>query len=183
MILLRQLDHLPNPLRGGALTIGNFDGVHRGHARIVEQLRQLAKRTEGPAIVLTFEPHPVRLLRPEQEPPPLTWIERKAELLTALGVEATIAYPTDERLLNLTPEQFFDEIIRERLGARALVEGPNFYFGHQRAGDIGLLGKLCQRHDIQLQVVSPLEYEEIMCPAVGFATRWPSVTWPKRPTC
>ena len=74
---------LPTAARGGAVSIGNFDGVHRGHVAIVRRLLERAEAVGGPAIVFTFDPHPVRLLRPEQCPPPLTWTERKAELLAA----------------------------------------------------------------------------------------------------
>lgn len=138
------------------MTIGNFDGVHRGHAKIVERLIRKSLAVGGPAIVFTFEPHPVRLLRPELAPPPLTWTERKAELLSELGVDSIIAYPTDEALLALSPSEFFDRIVCEKLGARAMVEGPNFFFGRDRAGDIEVLGQLCHQHDIDLEIVEPL---------------------------
>ena len=92
MQLLRTLDNLPDALRGGAVAIGNFDGVHRGHAWIVERLLAMAEQVGGPAVVLTFDPHPVRLLRPDEAPPPLTWTERKAELLVELGVDSMIAH-------------------------------------------------------------------------------------------
>jgi riboflavin kinase/FMN adenylyltransferase len=154
--LLQDLDDLPKALQAGAVAIGNFDGVHRGHARIVERLLARARQVDGPAIVFTFEPHPVQLLRPAETPPPLTWIDRKAELLGALGADAVVAYPTDRTLLSLSPEDFFRFVIRERLQARALVEGPNFYFGRDRAGDVETLSQLCQRHQIQLEIVEPL---------------------------
>jgi len=156
MRLLRSLDNLPADLRRGAVTIGNFDGVHRGHARIVERLLAKAREVGGPAIVFTFDPHPVRLLRPEAAPPPLTWTDRKAQLLDELGVTAVIAYPTDEALLALSPQEFFNRIVRERLEARAMVEGPNFFFGRSRAGNIEVLGQLCQAAGVSLEIVQPL---------------------------
>jgi len=156
MRLLRSLDNLPADLRRGAVTIGNFDGVHRGHARIVERLLAKAREVGGPAIVFTFDPHPVRLLRPEAAPPPLTWTDRKAQLLDELGVTAVIAYPTDEALLALSPQEFFNRIVRERLDARAMVEGPNFFFGRSRAGNIEVLGQLCQAAGVSLEIVQPL---------------------------
>ena len=107
--LLRSLDQLPDDLRGGALSIGNFDGVHRGHARLIERLIATARKLGGPAIVFTFDPHPVRLLRPQSAPPPLTWTDRKAQLLDELGVTAVIAYPTDEALLALLPRRSFSK--------------------------------------------------------------------------
>jgi riboflavin kinase/FMN adenylyltransferase len=154
--LLRSLDNLPNDLRRGAVTIGNFDGVHRGHARIIERLLAKAQEVRGPAIVFTFDPHPVRLLRPQAAPPPLTWTDRKAELLGELGASAIIAYPTDDALLQLSPEAFFQAIIQEKLAARSLAEGPNFYFGKGRAGDINTLTRLCDQANISLEVVQPV---------------------------
>ena len=101
MKLLRNLEQLPADVRGGAVTIGNFDGVHRGHARILKRLKSTASDLGGLSIVFTFDPHPVRLLRPELAPPPLTWTDRKAALLSDLGVDVMIAYPTNQLLLLL----------------------------------------------------------------------------------
>jgi riboflavin kinase / FMN adenylyltransferase len=154
--LFHDLDTLPTTLRSGAVTIGNFDGVHLGHARIVERLVARARQVGGPAVVFTFDPHPVRLLRPEAAPPPLTWTDRKADLLAGLGVDAVLAYPTDEALLALQPEEFFAQVIRRRLDARSLVEGPNFRFGRGRTGTIDLLGKLAADASILVEVVEPV---------------------------
>jgi riboflavin kinase/FMN adenylyltransferase len=154
--LLRTLDGLPERLRAGAVAIGNFDGVHLGHARIVDRLRERAAAVSGAAVVFTFDPHPVRILRPAEAPPPLTWTDRKAELLAELGVDAVIAYPTDEELLALEAREFFARIVRGALDARALVEGPNFYFGRGRKGTIAVLGELCAAAGISLDVVEPL---------------------------
>jgi riboflavin kinase/FMN adenylyltransferase len=153
--LLRRLEQFPSELRGGALTIGNFDGVHRGHKHVMQRLKQHAAAVNGPAIVFTFDPHPARLLRPEHSPPPLTWIDRKAELLSELGVDAVVAYPTDLALLQLEYADFFHKIVLERIGARAMVEGPNFYFGHNRQGDVQKLAELCTDYGLALEVVQP----------------------------
>jgi riboflavin kinase/FMN adenylyltransferase len=159
MHLIRNLDDLPDSWHSGAVTIGNYDGVHRGHARIVERLLAMARRMSGPALVFTFDPPPARLLRPDHAPAPLTWIQRKLELLEALGVEATVVYPTDRALLELGARQFFDEIIRDRLGARGLVEGPNFFFGHRREGNVETLGRFCQETGIALEVAEPVQFQ------------------------
>jgi riboflavin kinase/FMN adenylyltransferase len=159
MHIIRRLDALPAAARGGAVSIGNFDGVHRGHIEIVRRLLQRAADVSGPAIVFTFDPHPVRLLRPEQSPPPLTWTERKAELLAAHGVDWIVAYPTDEALLQLSAAQFFDQIVRRALDARALVEGPNFFFGHNREGTIQRLGEMATAARITLDVVPSVEID------------------------
>lgn len=155
MKLLRHLAAASN-FSGGAVAIGNFDGVHRGHARLIERLVRAARDCGGPAIVFTFDPHPVRLLRPDEAPPPITWTERKAELLAQLGVDVVLAYPTDEFLLRLSAEEFFAQIVRNGLSARRLVEGPNFRFGQNRIGDIDLLAKLCSAANSTLEVVEPV---------------------------
>lgn len=157
MKIIHDLAQLDAKLRGGAVSIGNFDGVHRGHARIVERLKRLAAQVGGPSIVFTFDPHPVRLLRPTAAPPPLTWTDRKAELLAALGVDALVVYPTDEALLRLSADDFFRRIVEQSLGARGIVEGPNFYFGRGRSGDIATLGELTAAADMSLEVVEPLQ--------------------------
>lgn len=156
MHIIRSLDAFPIAARGGAVSIGNFDGVHRGHVAIVRRLLERADAVGGPAIVFTFDPHPVRLLRPDQSPPPLTWTERKAELLAAQGVDWIVAYPTDEALLQLSAVEFFEQIVRGKLAAKALVEGPNFYFGHNREGTIDRLTGLASGAGISLDVVRPV---------------------------
>jgi riboflavin kinase / FMN adenylyltransferase len=156
MQLIRELTDLPAAIRGGAVAIGNFDGVHRGHARIVERLLAKAREVGGQAIVFTFDPHPARLLRPKDAPAPLTWTDRKAELLAELGVDSIIAYPTDDTLLQLTPEEFFQRIVQETLRARAMIEGTNFFFGHDRAGNVETLKGLCGKAGIPLEIVPPV---------------------------
>ena len=159
MKVIRDLAKLNDAMRSGALAIGNFDGVHLGHARIIERLVAAAREVDGPAVVLTFDPHPAWLLRPDKMPPPLTWTERKAELLGKLGVDAVVAYPTDMALLELSPQEFFEEIICRKLDARAIVEGPNFFFGHDRRGNIEVLGELADGAGIGLTIVEPYELD------------------------
>ncbi len=156
MKLFRKLSDFPDELKGGALTIGNFDGVHRGHATIIQRLKHFAEALGGAAIVFTFDPHPVRILRPEQAPPPLTWTNRKADLLAELGVDVVIAYPTDEALLELTHHQFFQAIVHDQIGARAMVEGPNFFYGHDREGNVTTLGAACRENGVDLEIVTPM---------------------------
>lgn len=156
MPLFRSLDSLPASMKHGAVTIGNFDGVHRGHAQLIRRLVAEARAIDGPAVVFTFDPHPAKLLRPYEAPPPLTWTERKVELLEELGVTATVAYPTDLALLELTPRQFFQKVVLDGLSARAMVEGPNFCFGRGRSGNIETLASLCHAAQVTLHVVPPV---------------------------
>ena len=157
MPIIRDLSHFPETARHGAVAIGNFDGVHRGHLEIIRRLIERAQSVNGPAIVFTFDPHPVRLLRPEQCPPPLTWTERKAQLLAKHGVNKIVAYPTDEHLLQMSAQDFFESIVCDLLQAKAMVEGPNFYFGRNREGNVELLTELTSQAGMSLDVVPPLE--------------------------
>ncbi|MCE9548672.1 MAG: bifunctional riboflavin kinase/FAD synthetase [Planctomycetia bacterium] len=153
---MHDLRSSPADFAGGAVAIGNFDGVHLGHARIVEQLVTQARQLGGSAVVFTFDPPPAVLLRPDRAPPPLTTLTRKIELLGELGVDVVIAYPTDLALLQLPPAAFFEEVVRRQLAARALVEGTNFFFGHDRAGNVEVLGQLAAAAGIPLTVVQPV---------------------------
>jgi riboflavin kinase/FMN adenylyltransferase len=141
--------------QGCLLSIGNFDGVHRGHQVIIRHLLEVARRQAAPAVVLTFEPHPLSLLNPALEPTRLTTPEDRAKLLGLLGADVVLEYPTDWDLLNLTPRQFFDDIVLGELEARGLVEGPNFFFGKGRAGNVQTLAEFCTAANRSLTIVPP----------------------------
>jgi riboflavin kinase/FMN adenylyltransferase len=155
MTLLRRFGR-PELYRGGYVSIGNFDGVHRGHQEIAQHLAARSRRDGVPAVVLTFDPHPLELLRPAHVPPSLTTLEQKAELLERAGVTCVIAYPTDKALLQLTPSEFVDSIVVGQLAAKGIVEGPNFCFGKDRKGDIDTLRDLCRERNILLEVAEPV---------------------------
>ncbi len=156
--LLTSLANFPAELRGGAVSVGNFDGVHRGHAQLIKQLVATAGQNGGPALVMTFDPHPAALLYPDRPlSRPLTSIPRRAELLFGLGVDALIVYPTDSQLLSLSAHEFFQQKIVDILQARAMVEGPNFHFGRSRDGDVVSLAKMCQAARMEFRVVQPTQ--------------------------
>ena len=149
-------------MRGGFVSIGNFDGVHCGHRSMIALLVERAREHGVPALVFTFDPHPICLLRPQHAPPPLTTTARKLELLETCGVDGVIVYPTDRALLDLTPRAFFEQIIQGSLAAGGLVEGPNFFFGRDRAGDVVLLAELCSATGVRLDVVPPLAIGDML---------------------
>lgn len=155
----RSLDPVPASLQGGAVTVGNFDGVHLGHRRIIERLKAKASEVGGPAVVFTFDPRPDEILRPHRVPPPLTTTERKAELLGELGVDGLIVYPADAQFVQLGPRDFLDRMVRGVLRARAVVEGPHFFFGHQREGNTELLGRWCRESGVLFEVVEPVRVD------------------------
>jgi riboflavin kinase/FMN adenylyltransferase len=154
--LLRTLDDLPPAGAGRVVSIGNFDGVHRGHVRLVGRLKQLAVARNAQAVVFTFDPHPVQLLRPEQAPVPLTTLGQRVELLASHGADLVIAYRTDRALLGMSAQQFFAEVVLGRLKTSVLVEGPDFRFGRDRAGDVALLEQLACDASVRLEIVEPV---------------------------
>lgn len=147
-------------VQGGYATIGNFDGVHRGHQAMLNVLTSRARAENVPAIAVTFDPHPIALLKPDATPPALTTIEHRAELLHRFGVDVTLVLRTDRNLLALTAEEFFDTVVRSQLKARGLVEGPNFFFGRNRSGNITVLRTLCSHHGLSFDVAPPATVDE-----------------------
>jgi riboflavin kinase/FMN adenylyltransferase len=147
----------PDSCRRGAVAIGNFDGVHRGHAALVAELRKQAQGVRGPAVILTFDPHPLQLLRPEQFQPLLTTSADRAALLERQGADCVLLLQTTLELLQLSAEEFFAQVIRQRLDARALVEGTNFGFGRNREGTVETLAQLCRRDGLGLVLVPPVQ--------------------------
>jgi riboflavin kinase/FMN adenylyltransferase len=145
----------PAACRAGVLSIGNFDGVHKGHLALLSSLLQAARSTGGPAVAVTFDPHPLQLLRPEQFQPVLTTVHDRAELVQNKGVDHVIILETTLELLNLRAEDFFQRIVRERLDARRLAEGPNFGFGHNREGDCLTLVTLSRKAGIEDPIIVP----------------------------
>jgi len=150
----------PAKARGAMVTVGNFDGVHRGHQMLLGRLRARADAAGIPALAITFDPHPVALLRPEAAPVPLLWLDREIALLRKAGATEVGVFRTGPWLLELPAREFFDRIIRRQLAARGIVEGPNFAFGHDRQGDVGILGGWCAEAGIDFEVVEPTVVED-----------------------
>ena len=125
--------------RNGCVAIGNFDGVHLGHQVMLSALRELAAEQGTSAVAVTFDPHPIAILRPEFTPPILTTIDDRIELLLAAGADSVIVLPVTTSLLEMTPEQFFHDVILQTFQAKGVVEGSSFRFGHDRKGDTAML--------------------------------------------
>lgn len=137
------------------MTIGNYDGIHVGHQRLIEVCRSLrTPQTSGLAVV-TFEPHPLTVLRPQLAPPRLTPRAIKSQLLAEAGVDYVVELPPAPEVLNLTAEQFW-VLLRDKVRPTDLVEGENFNFGKDRGGNIERLRKWTEESDIRLHVVDPV---------------------------
>ena len=158
MNIFQGVNHLGNN-RGGVLSIGNFDGVHRGHQSMIRTLVQQAKKRDVPSIVMTFSPSPIEILKPEYAPPRLTTLERKTELLASLGVDCLVIFPASKEFLSLSADQFFKQIIQEAVDAKCLVEGENFFFGKDRAGNVETLFQFCNSAKIDFIVADSVFHQ------------------------
>jgi riboflavin kinase/FMN adenylyltransferase len=139
------------------VAVGNFDGVHLGHAAIARALRETAAALGKPAVVLTFDPHPAAVVRPDSAPVPLTTPARRAELLAALGMDGVLVQRTDRSLTSLEPAEFYERVLKSEMAAAALVEGTDFRFGRERQGDIHWLATACAADGLGFVVVPPVE--------------------------
>jgi riboflavin kinase / FMN adenylyltransferase len=153
MRIYRSLDEVPADFGPSALTIGNFDGVHFGHRRILRRLTELAKAHEWKPSVLTFDPHPTKVVAPQRSPLLMTTPEQRAELMREEGIEQVLIVPFTRELAQLSPEEFVRTLLVERLGARAVLVGDNFRFGHRQAGNVEVLKELGRRYGFGTEIV------------------------------
>ncbi len=138
------------------VTPGNHDGVHLGHRALLSAARESAERGGHAVVALTFDPHPAAVLAPDRAPPILTTIERRRELLLALGADEVVVQRFDRAFANLTPQQFVQSVLVERLRTRGVVVGPDFRFGHGRKGDVAMLRELGKADGFDVTTVEPI---------------------------
>jgi riboflavin kinase/FMN adenylyltransferase len=156
-----------------ALTIGNFDGVHLGHAALVRRARACAG-PDGRVVVMSFWPHPITVLRPERAPDTLTPFERRTELLQALGADEVVRIEPSKELLGLAPEEFIRRVVAEH-APTCIVEGADFRFGRARAGDVELLARLGADLGFRAEVVQPVRVataDQLVAEASSTLVRW-----------
>ena len=156
---MRWLDHrerIPEPLRGAIIALGNFDGFHKGHQAVAHEAIEWARAEGRPAIIATFDPHPVRFFKPEVPPFRLTTLEQRQELYLAAGATAMLVFHFDAELANTTAEDFVRVLLADRLGVAGVVTGEDFTFGKGRAGDRARLAELGREAGIAARAVQPV---------------------------
>lgn len=160
MLVWRNIDEValgevPTDLTRTVLTIGNFDGIHRGHQHIFDRCREVAEASGIDTVVaITFDPHPMAVLRPEHAPSMLTTMPARLELLEAAGVDATLVLPFDLEMASWSPEEFVRRVLVGALHAHTVVVGANFRFGHRAAGDVITLRELGAELDFVTEPIS-----------------------------
>jgi len=142
MQIFHKLEDVPAEFGPSVISVGNFDGVHRAHAHVLGELVRRAQQVGGKAVVVTFEPHPARILRPDSGLKLLTPLPDKLRLLESTGIDAVLVLPFGRDLSLMTPRQFAERILKKKLHAREVHEGFNFRFGHKAAGDVSVLTQL-----------------------------------------
>jgi riboflavin kinase/FMN adenylyltransferase len=156
MELINGLDNIDRPFPNSVLTIGNFDGVHIGHLSLFERVKQLANGFGGESLVMTFNPHPTKVLFPSNGPPLITPHEQKMELIEAASIDVFIVVEFTEDFAQISAHDFVHDIIHEKIGARAVVVGPDYRFGYKREGDIPLLTEIGEELNFEVHVVPDL---------------------------
>jgi riboflavin kinase/FMN adenylyltransferase len=154
MKIYRNLAGVPRDFGPSALTIGNFDGVHYGHRRILRRVKEIADQRGWKPSVLTFDPHPTRVVAPERTPPLLTTPQARVALMAEEGIEQVLILPFTRELAQVSPEEFVQRLIVDTLGARAVLVGDNFRFGHKHAGNVALLCELGRRLGFETEIVA-----------------------------
>ncbi|HUG52423.1 MAG TPA: bifunctional riboflavin kinase/FAD synthetase [Vicinamibacteria bacterium] len=150
----------PRPWPRPAVSVGNFDGVHRGHQALVAQAVADARASGGTAVVLTFDPHPSRVLAPERAPATITTLGQKAELVGRLGVDRLAVLPFTLELADRTAEDFARRVLHDALKAKTVVVGAGFRFGCGRQGDVALLRRLGQELGFDVHGLQPVTYQD-----------------------
>lgn len=152
MQIFQHLDEIPAGFGPSFVSVGNFDGVHRAHAHVLREIVSRARASSAKAVAVTFEPHPSRILRPDSGLKLLTPTPEKLHLLAAAGLDAVLLLPFGRDLSLMSPREFAESILKNKLHARELHEGFNFRFGHKAAGDTALLSEFGREMGFEVKV-------------------------------
>ena len=157
-MIYRSLAEVPPDFGPCAITIGNFDGVHKGHRQIMQRVRAIAREHGWKSAVLTFDPHPSKLVAPARAPRLLTTPDQRALLMLEQGIDEVLILPFTAEIAKLTPEEFVREILADKLNARAVLVGDNFRFGHRAAGDAETMEELGGKYSFSTEIVGAISW-------------------------
>ena len=156
MHVFHKLEDIPAGFGPTVVSVGNFDGLHRAHRQVLSNIVQRARESGAKAVAVSFEPHPLRILRPDFALKLITPAPEKVRLLRATGIDAALLLPFTRDLSLMTPQQFAEDILKKRLQAREVHEGFNFRFGHKAAGDVNLLAELGKQLGFAVRLYSEM---------------------------
>ncbi len=167
MQVFHGIEAVQRKLKNPAITIGNFDGVHKGHQALFERVKQLAVDLNGESAVVTFDPHPLEVLFPQKAPSFITSHRRKLDLIASCGIDATIVIPFDHEFSRMSAREFVEVVLVEKIGARAIVVGHDYRFGHSREGDIAFLKQLGEQYGFKVETVTGLRVNDTVVSSTG----------------
>ncbi len=156
MTLVCSLDSLPEDISNPVVTIGNFDGVHKGHQSIFRKLKERAQDLKGSSVVITFEPHPIKVMSPEKLKPLITVLEQKKELVISQGIDILLLIKFTLDFSGISARDFVKDILVDKIGIREIVVGYDYAFGHNREGNIQLLREIGKEFDFTVHQVEPV---------------------------
>jgi riboflavin kinase/FMN adenylyltransferase len=154
MRVFRSLDEVPPDFGPSALTIGNFDGVHAAHRRILRRVKEVAVERGFKPSALTFNPHPSKVVAPARAPRLMTAPEQRCALMQAEGIQQVLILPFDQHVAHLTPEQFVEQVLVQKLDVRAIVLGHDFRFGYKQSGNVQVLTELGHKYGFTTEEVN-----------------------------
>ena len=156
MTLITDLNDLKHPLRNPVLTIGNFDGVHKGHLALFDMVKERARSIDGQSALMTFDPHPIKVVKPGNGPPLITLTEQKLELIQAARIDVVFCIPFTTEFAAISAHDFVQDILLKRIGVHELVVGYDYTFGHHREGNIQFLKAAGREFGFKVHVVEPV---------------------------
>lgn len=162
MQIFEQLEDVPVDFGPTVLSVGNFDGVHRGHQHVLRRMTERAHELGAKSVVLTFDPHPIRILRPHAAPPLLTPLPLKLKLLEQTGIDAVLVMPFSRDLSMMPPYEFAEEILATALHAAEVHEGFNFHFGHKKEGNVERLQEFGRKLGFDVIIYQAMKYRTHM---------------------
>lgn len=156
MAVINDLKNLRHPLRNPVLTIGNFDGVHRGHLALFDMVKERARLIDGQSALMTFDPHPIKVIKPGNGPRLITLTRQKLELIEKANIDVVFCIPFTREFAAISANDFVQEILVRRIGVREIVVGYDYTFGHNREGGIQFLKKAGGELGFVVHVVQPV---------------------------
>ena len=160
MDIIVGIEHIRRKFRNPVLTLGNFDGVHLGHQKIFKELKEEARKMNGESIIFTFDPHPLQVLAPQKCPPFITPFKNKLMLVERSGIDVIIVATFDLDLANITPEAFVKQILVDKIGAKKILVGYNYYFGKDRKGNVEMLIGLGKKFGFEVKVIEAVKVND-----------------------
>ena len=161
MEIIYKLDKIK--LKSSVITIGSYDGIHRGHFHIINKVNSISNQLKISSVVITFDPHPRNLIgNPKEKVKLLMSLEKKIELIKNMSIDYLVILKFDTNLMNMDAEEFLKKILIKNFNPKCIVSGLNHTFGHNKSGDIKYLNKFCKKNDIAMEVVGPLKDGEMI---------------------